>query len=189
MVLYQSCVKLLCLDLADIDRAYSLTKITYRPPLEVLPETEFGERRANMTGKQNAPYPRTGQHSAPLKVRVKPSELTSLSTVLNSYANFLHHIPALPAGGHLVICYLDTLRLRCTSQWQHLSPLQRTDDEAFALEVLAHEMIALGTAIDFYRHLMRVKTAYQTRHASKVWQHCTDVFERFVGESQKRSEP
>ncbi|MBV9021940.1 MAG: hypothetical protein JOZ71_14655 [Ktedonobacteraceae bacterium] len=133
-----------------------------------------------MTRKQDSHSPRTGQHCAPLKVQVKPSELTSLSIVLNSYANFLHHTPALPAGGHLVICYLDTLRQRCTSHWQQLSPGQRTDDKAFALEVLAHEMIALGTAVDFYRHLMRVNTPHQTRHASKVWQHCADVLERFM---------
>ncbi|MBV8821485.1 MAG: hypothetical protein JO123_01685, partial [Ktedonobacteraceae bacterium] len=69
-----------------------------------------------MTEKQNRQYHRTKQDNTMLKVQVKPSELISLSTVLNSYANFLQHVPTLPTGGHLVICYLETLRLRCTSR-------------------------------------------------------------------------
>jgi hypothetical protein len=136
-----------------------------------------------MTQEQDRHCPRTRRHSAPLKVRVKPSELTSITTVLNSYTDSLQRTPALPQAGHIVICYLNILHLRCTSHWHHLSPLQRTDDEAFVVEVLAHEMIALGAAVDFYSHLMRTKTAYQTRHASQVLQRCTDVLERFIRDS------
>jgi hypothetical protein len=138
-----------------------------------------------MTGEQDASHRRTKRQKARLTVQVKPSELTSITTVLKSYTDVLQRIPALPAGGHLVTCYLESLRLRCTTHWQHLSPLQRTDDEVLALEMAVHELIAFGAAVDFYSCLMRVKAAYQSRHASQTLQRCTDVLERFMRESQR----
>jgi hypothetical protein len=138
-----------------------------------------------MAGEQDTPHQETEQQNTMLTAQVKPSELTSITTVLKSYADFLQHVPTLPAGGHVVMCYLDTLRLRCTKQWHQLSPRQRTDDEALALEVAAHEMIVLRAAVDIYKRLMRVKTAYQGRHASQTLQRCTDVLERFMKGSQR----